>query len=209
MTEVTPKDIKIHLAGEGMAIKSTHVQYKTRHVADVTGTIRPIKTKALFIPEHTEDLLGGRTLMKSRSWMKMIQCQEFFQWLKVKLIRPLDFLLAESEGMFYVVTIPISETKNKTMSSYGVWHKRLSHALIQSIKATIAQLKGLQDLEGIRMEHDLNCTACMIEKAQFQPYPGPKGHAKQPLERVYMDIMMSLITSIEGYYYPMGTWAED
>jgi hypothetical protein len=27
MTEVTPKVIKIHLAGEGMAIKSTHVGY--------------------------------------------------------------------------------------------------------------------------------------------------------------------------------------
>jgi hypothetical protein len=47
MTEVTPKVIKIHLAGEGMAIKSTHVGYMTYYVADVTGTISPIKTKAL------------------------------------------------------------------------------------------------------------------------------------------------------------------
>jgi hypothetical protein len=36
MTEVTPKDVKIHLAGQGMAIKSTHVGYKRYHVIDVT-----------------------------------------------------------------------------------------------------------------------------------------------------------------------------
>jgi hypothetical protein len=66
MTEVTPKVIKIHLAGEGMAIKSTHVGYKTYYVADATGTIRPIKTKAQYVPELKEDLLGGRALMKSK-----------------------------------------------------------------------------------------------------------------------------------------------
>jgi hypothetical protein len=35
-------------------------------VADVTGTIHPIKTKALYVPELKEDLLGGRALMKSK-----------------------------------------------------------------------------------------------------------------------------------------------
>jgi hypothetical protein len=53
------------------------------------------------------------------------------------------------------------------------------------------------------MEHDLNCTACMVGKAQLQPYPGSKEHAKRPLEGVYMDIMTSSITSIEGYDYAL------
>ncbi len=53
------------------------------------------------------------------------------------------------------------------------------------------------------MEHDLNCTACMIGKAQLQPYPGSKEHAKQPLERGYIDIMTLSATSIEGYYYAL------
>jgi hypothetical protein len=66
MTKVTPKVIKIHLAGEGMAIKSTHVGYKKHYIADVSGTIRPIKTKTLYVPELKEDLLGGRALMKSK-----------------------------------------------------------------------------------------------------------------------------------------------
>jgi hypothetical protein len=65
MTEVIPKAVKIHLVGEGMAIKSTHVGYKTHYVADVTGTIHPIKKKTLYVPELKEDLLGGRALMKS------------------------------------------------------------------------------------------------------------------------------------------------
>jgi hypothetical protein len=88
-------------------------------------------------------------------------------------------------------TLPISETEYKTMSGYGLWHKRLSHARIQSIKATIAHSKGVQELEGvwvlvgIRMEHDLYCTACMTGKAQLRPCPSSKEHAKRPLERVY------------------------
>jgi hypothetical protein len=43
----------------------------------------------------------------------------------------------------------------------------------------------------------------MIGKVQLQPYPGSKEHVKRPLERVYMDIMTSLITSIEGYNYAL------
>jgi hypothetical protein len=66
MTEVTPKDIKIHLAGGGMAIKSTHIRYKTHYVTHVTGLISPIKTKAQYVPELKEDLSGGRALMKSK-----------------------------------------------------------------------------------------------------------------------------------------------
>jgi hypothetical protein len=51
MTEVTPEGIKIHLAGQGMAIKWTQAAYKTHHVAHVAGTLRPIKTKALHVPD--------------------------------------------------------------------------------------------------------------------------------------------------------------
>ena len=53
------------------------------------------------------------------------------------------------------------------------------------------------------MEHDTNCRACMIGKAHLQPYPKTKEHAKKPLERVYMDIMTSSVTSIEGYDYAL------
>jgi hypothetical protein len=44
-----------------------------------------------------------------------------------------------------------------------------------------------------------------LEKSnrELQPYPGSKEHAKRPLERVYMDIMTSSVTSIEGYDYAL------
>jgi hypothetical protein len=74
------------------------------------------------------------------------------------------FPFAESEGLsvFYIETIPLSQTKYKTMSGYELWHKRMSHAPIQAIKATIPHSKGLHELEGAPMEHDTNCPACMI-----------------------------------------------
>ena len=39
----------------------------------------------------------------------------------------------------------------------------------------------------------------MVGKAKAQPLPKSKEHARRPLERVYMDIMSSSITSVEGY----------
>ena len=43
----------------------------------------------------------------------------------------------------------------------------------------------------------------MLGKARLQPYPKTKEHAKLLLERVYMDIMSSSVTSIEGYDYAL------
>jgi predicted transcriptional regulator len=103
MTEVTPKVIKIHLAGEGMAIKSTRVEYKTHNVADVTGTIRPIKTKALYVPEPKEDLLGGRALMKSKYCIIMDEddtVSGIFPVVKSEIDQATGYPFAESEGLF-------------------------------------------------------------------------------------------------------------
>ena len=86
------------------------------------------------------------------------------------------------------------------MSGFDLWHKRLSHTPKQSIKDTIPHSKGLHELEGLRMDRDMDCDSCLIGKAKLQPYPKSKEHAKRPLERVYMDIMSSNVTSIEGYH---------
>jgi hypothetical protein len=117
-----------------------------------------------------------------------------------------QFPFADSDGLFYIETIPISETKYKTMSGFDnfyLWHKRLSHTPRQAIKDTIPHLKGLQELEGLRMNREMDCESCMIGKAKLQPYPKSKEHAKRPLERVYMDIMSLNVTSIEGYDYAL------
>lgn len=116
-----------------------------------------------------------------------------------------QFPFAHSKGLFYIETVPISETKYKTMSGFDLWHKRLSHTPGQVIKDTIPHSKGLQELpvEGLHMNREMDCDSCMIGKAKLQPYQKSKEHAKRPLERVYMDIMSSNVTSIEGYNYAL------
>jgi hypothetical protein len=49
------------------------------------------------------------------------------------------------------------------------------------------------------MVPDMSCYACLLGKAKLQPYPKGKQHARRPLERVYMDIMSSGVTSFEGF----------
>jgi len=66
MTDVKQKVITIQLAGEGMSMKATHSGRKTYYAVDATGTIRPITTKAFYVPELEQDLLGGRALIKSK-----------------------------------------------------------------------------------------------------------------------------------------------
>lgn len=66
MTDVKQKVTTIQLAGAGMSMKATHTGRKTYYAVDVTGTIRPITTKAFYVPDLEQDLLGGRALIKSK-----------------------------------------------------------------------------------------------------------------------------------------------
>ena len=66
MTDVKQKVITIQLAGEGMSMKATHTGSKTYYAVDSTGTIRPITTKAFYVPDLEQDLLGGRALIKAK-----------------------------------------------------------------------------------------------------------------------------------------------
>ena len=43
-------------------MKSSHIGIKTYYAYDRTGSIRPIKTKALYVRELKQDLLGGKAL---------------------------------------------------------------------------------------------------------------------------------------------------
>ncbi len=59
MTNVSPKVVTTQLAMAGATMKSTHVGIKTYYVYDRTGTLRPISTKAYYVKELNQDLLGG------------------------------------------------------------------------------------------------------------------------------------------------------
>jgi hypothetical protein len=206
MTDVKQKIITIQLAGEGMSMKATHTGRKTYYAVDATGTIRPITTKAFYVPDLEQDLLAGRALIKSKFRITMDEDESIsgiFPVVNGEIDPATRFPFADSNGLFYIETVPISETKYKTMSGFDLWHKRLSHTPRQAIKDTIPHSKGLHELEGLRMTREMDCDSCMIGKAKLQPYPKSKEHARRPLERVYMDIMSSSVTSIEGYDYAL------
>ena len=65
MTDVVPKVVTIQLAMDGMTMKSSHIGIKTYYIYDRTGTIRPVRTKALFVRELKQDLLGGKAMTET------------------------------------------------------------------------------------------------------------------------------------------------
>ncbi len=63
--QTLPKVVNIQLAMDGLTMKSTHIGLKTYYAYDRTGTIRPIKTRALYVKECQQDLLGGTSQTNS------------------------------------------------------------------------------------------------------------------------------------------------
>ncbi len=49
MTEVEPKVVTIQLAMDGITMKSSHIGIKTYYIYDRTGTIRPVRTKEIYV----------------------------------------------------------------------------------------------------------------------------------------------------------------
>ena len=60
MSNVQRETVPIQLAGDGMSIKSTHSGDKTYYAVDATGAIRPIATKAIYVPDNEQNLLAER-----------------------------------------------------------------------------------------------------------------------------------------------------
>ena len=143
--------VKIHLAGKGMHINSIRVGLKTHYVRVVTGAIQPITTKAFYVPGFNQDLLGGRALIKAKYRMVLDEdptISGIFPVTEGQIDPATGFPFAESEGRFYVQTVPITESKYKSMSGYPLWHVRLSHCSFQTIKDTILTLWAYKNRAG-------------------------------------------------------------
>ena len=206
MTNVRKEIVPIQCAGDGMSIKATHSGHKTYYGLDATGAIRPITTEAFYVPDLDQDLLSGRALVNAKYRIIMDgdpDISGLFPVVKGEIDPATGFPFAESDGLFYIETEPISESKYLSMSGYKLWHKRLAHPPHQTIKDTIPHVDGLQDLEKLKMDQHLDCASCMVGKAKLQPYPKTKEHARRPLERVYIDIASSSVKSFEGYDYAL------
>jgi hypothetical protein len=134
MTDVQQKVVTIQLTGAGMSLQSTHIGYKTYYAIDATGSIRPIETKAFDVPKLEQDLLGGRALIKSNYRITMNADESIsgiFSVVKGEIVPATRFPFADSEGLFYIETVPISETKYSTMSGFNLWHMRFNTVRIK------------------------------------------------------------------------------
>ena len=206
MTDVKPKVITIQLAGDGATIQSSYIGKKTYYIPDVTGTVRPVTTRAFYVKDLKHDLLGGRALVNADNRVildKDPTVAGVYPVTKGEIDPTTKFEFIGTKGLFYLRTMPISVTKYANMSGYCLWHRRLIHVPNRTLQLTIPHSKGLQELESKKFNADDKCPACMVGKAHLEPYPDRKERATNPLGRVYVDIFSSSVISIEGYRYAL------
>ena len=206
MSDVVPEVVSIHLAGEGISLLSSHRSYKTYYILDSTATPRAVTTKAFYVKDLKQDLLGGRALVNTGHRVILDQDDSIsgvYPVTKGKIDPFNRFEFASGKGLFYVKTVPLSASKYSTMSGYCLWHHRMAHVPNATLKLTIEHSDGLEDLVSATFSHDDKCPACMAGKGRQQAYPNEKERATVPLERVYIDSFSSSVVSIEGYSYAL------
>jgi hypothetical protein len=209
MTEVKPQVVTIQLAMDGLTMKSSHVGIKTYYAYDRTGTIRPIKTRALYVKECQQDLLGGTSLTNSNYRVVLDSDNDVagvYPKGKDGSIDPANSfsLVSEySESLFYLRVAPICATKYAKMSGYELWHRRLGHCPNECIRKSIAHSIGMDDLKSARFDNHEKCPACMMGKSRQNNLPNEKLRAKKPMNRINMDLVSSSVLSLEGHKYAL------
>ena len=88
------------------------------------------------------------------------------------------------------------------MSGYAIWHRRLGHCSMQTIRDTIPHTKGIEELSKA-IDPNQQFPSCIVGKAHQEIRPQSREPAQRPLERVYTDIMSLLVPFIEGYNYAL------
>jgi hypothetical protein len=117
MTYVVPKLITIQLALDGATMQATHVGTKTYSMYDRTGSIRPISTRALYVKELKQDLLGGRALIESNYRVILDKDPDISGIYPVASDRSIDvensfpFVSEYSDGLFFLLVAAISAQK--------------------------------------------------------------------------------------------------
>ena len=126
MTDVVPKVVTIQLAKDGMTMKSSHIGIKTYYVYDRTGSIRPVKTKALYVRELKVDLLGGKALTNT-NYRIVLDSDDEIAGVYPKAddgsIDPANsfpFVSEHSESLFHLRIAKISEQKYAKLSGYDL-----------------------------------------------------------------------------------------
>ena len=173
MTDLREKEVVIQLASKKNIMKSSYVGNKTYHVLDVTGSVpsRSITTKAYYVKDLKQDLLGGRALIDSDFRVILDKNPEICGVYPVvdgdiNELTKMEF--APGSGLFCLQTPKLSATKFAMMGGYDLWHRRLGHAERDTIRKTIPYPKGLEDLKNVTFDRKEKSPA--YSKQAYAPY---------------------------------------
>lgn len=92
------------------------------------------------------------------------------------------FASGTAEGGLYRLN---RQVQNAFLSSeLEVWHRRLGHLNVQSLKQLKQMVTGFQ----LNKMENLNCVACFQGKHSRDPFPNSESRASKPLELVHTDL---------------------
>ena len=93
-------------------------------------------------------------------------------------------------------------------ANFGLCHRRLMHCTSNlNIWNPFSFVERLEKLVNYQYEEREICPECMIAKCARQDNPGDARRATWPLGKDIVDLIRSLITSIDGYNYAMLLFA--
>ena len=212
-TDVVEKAVIVDMAESGASMKATHTCMKTYFVKNRTGEIVTITTPALYVKNIHQDLLSGKAC--NRAQIRIIldldpdiaglypldeEKQQHIEESIAFISEPTDLYLLKIEEMDW--------RKFHETNGYDMWHRRLMHCPNRNIRETIPFTKGMEKLLKYRYNENDKCPGCMIGKSTRQDVPGPAKRATRPFEKVTFDLIISTVTSVEGYN-AAALWVDD
>jgi hypothetical protein len=82
--------------------------------------------KKRYVPDLEQDLLAGRELIMSKDLTIMDEDQTnsgIFPVVNNEIKLAMGFSFADSNGQFYIESVPLSESKYASMSGCKLWHR--------------------------------------------------------------------------------------
>ena len=106
----------------------------------MTGSVRPITTRAFYVKELKQDLLGERALIDADYQVILDEDPAIcgvYPVVDGSINQFTRMEFAPGSGLFYLQSLKISATKFAKMSGYDLWRCRLGHAERGAIRKTI------------------------------------------------------------------------
>ena len=206
-TDVVERRVMIDMAESGATMYASHSCMKTHFVKDRTGQTVSITTPALYVKTANQDLLSCKKCNKIGIRVILDEDPDISGLYMLDRDREqhiedsIPFISECSDLYLIKIEEEMDWRKYHETNGWPLWHRRLMHCPDQNIKATIPFVKGLEKLKDYRLDSHEKCPACVIGKSTKQDNPGSIPRASMPLGKVNFDVIVSSITSIEGYNY--------